>query len=86
MITLTVGELKEALEQYDNDLGVFVAADYGDRQHTPQAIGLNELDDNYTRVTTGYSTTGYKLVSLEELDEDAAISEKVLVLNCEDIV
>lgn len=85
MITLTVGELKEALEHFDDDLEVFVAADYGDRQHTPQAIGLNDLGDNYTRVTTGYSTTGYKLVSLDDLDEDAALPEKVLVLNCEDI-
>lgn len=74
METLTVGELKELLQEYDEDTLVVVSCDYGDRSNTQQAIALGEavLMD---LTETGYSDSGYKIT------QHGGGDEEVLLLN-----
>lgn len=67
---LTVRELREALESFDDDLPVVSNVSYGDRLRTQQAIMVDEVD--YVSLTpTAYSESGYKVIdTLDEDDDD----------------
>ena len=41
--TLTVGQLREMLEDYDENTPVFLGAEYGDYHHTVQALTITEV-------------------------------------------
>jgi hypothetical protein len=76
MNTLTVGELIEQLQQYDQDMLVVSCSNYGDRNNTMQAIPTNELKEVYLSKAT-YSESGYKVVEDGDQEED----QLVVVLN-----
>ena len=78
----TVAELREELEQYDDDAIVVMASDYGDRCGTKQAVFSTELEDVYV-LESAYSNSGYKVVSdynVEDVDEEPT---RVVVLNAD---
>lgn len=80
--TLTVGELKTYLSNFDEDLPVFSISDYGDRNSTMQAIPVGILQEGLLQVSA-YSDSGYKVVGTDE--GDSSEDPTVLVLNYEDI-
>lgn len=74
MRTLTVGKLIELLEGEDAEALVLFSTDYGDYHHTPQALGLRGELEQVKIEKSGYSTSGFALVTEEdeayEDDED----------------
>ena len=68
--TLTVGQLKELLEDYDDDLQVIFTADYGDYHHTAQALPLSGGADVAAIAESAYSNSGFALVTDEEQDDE----------------
>ena len=74
--TLTIGELQDAIAHLDKDLPVVAVCDYGDRQHTMQAVALGEVETGILS-TSSYSSSGYKVTS-DEPDDEASV---VAVLN-----
>ncbi|GAL23015.1 hypothetical protein JCM19235_1316 [Vibrio maritimus] len=78
--TMTVGELKEALNNFSDDTPVVATACYGDRSRTMQAFSICDPQSGYNVSKTGYSDTGYR-VSDRVDDEDEL--KGVLVLNAE---
>lgn len=67
---MSVRELREQLEGYDDDAPVLFVCDYGDYCHTQQALPVGEIvetDASYF-ADSGYSKSG--LAFHEEEDED----------------
>jgi hypothetical protein len=66
---LTVGQLREALDELDADAPVLLVCDYGDYHHTQQAIPIQSLEvltsDNIYE--SAYSHSG---LALGDQDED----------------
>ena len=66
---LTVGELREALSSFEEDLPVVSNVSFGDRCGTQQAIMVDEID--YVALTpSSYSESGYKVIDTMDEDED----------------
>lgn len=79
--TLTVRQLINALEQYDDDTFVVLQGDYGDRINTPEVHWISQPEEAYIS-RTAYSSTGWKVCfDSSERDED---SPEVLVLSYEE--
>jgi len=74
---LTVRELIEELENYDDDMIVVTGSDYGDRSGTIQANTATQVNEAFVDDTT-YSSTGYKVVEEGDESEDA---QRVVILN-----
>ena len=68
MRTITVGELRELLEDRDADELVIFSTGYGDYHNTPQALPLKGELEEVTIVESGYSNSGFAIAS--ERDED----------------
>ncbi len=68
--TITVGDLREALEAYDEADKVIVTTDYGDHCHTPQALPLEGFIEETLIETSAYSNSGYRLKSVDDIDVD----------------
>lgn len=68
MRTITVRELRQALEDVDQDAFVVFTSDYGDRSRTAQALPLRGEVEETLLVKSAYSTSGF---ALAESDEDA---------------
>lgn len=68
MKTITVRELRDLLDDYDDDTPVIFSSNYGDRGRTEQAHALSGDADLVTLRKSGYSESGYAVV---EDDEDA---------------
>lgn len=76
--TMTVRQLIESLEQYDDDMLVVLQGDYGDRINTPEVHFIQEPQEAFIS-RTAYSNTGWKVCfDSDERDED---SPEVLVLS-----
>lgn len=75
---MTVGDLKAALNDFDDDTPVVAVANYGDRANTMQAIPLSDLQCGYHLAETAYSYSGYKA-------SDNVDGLHVLVLNAEQL-
>ena len=69
--------ISELSSDYDDDMLVAMGVDYGDRNHTIQAIAISELNEAYIEKTS-YSESGYKLVEDGDQDDE---SIQVVVLN-----
>lgn len=74
--TLTVGELRDLLEDYDEEALVVFTTDYGDYHRTQQALPLRgEVEEDVEVVESAYSNSGYRLVDADEEDADDADEE-----------
>ena len=82
METLTIDDVIVGLQKLKRNRGltgnepVTVASDYGDRNHTMQAVPLNEIETS-TLEETDYSDSGYRVTGLEPLEG----THTVVVLN-----
>ena len=72
MHTMTVGELCEQLDRFDDDMIVVACSNFGDRSRTMQAIAITQLEEA-NLYETAYSDSGYAVT-----DSDG---EPVVVLN-----
>jgi hypothetical protein len=79
--TMTVGQLKMALEQFDDDMHVVFQGDYGDRVNTPEVHWIRSPEEAFI-TKTSYSKTGWK-VCFERSDRDEDDPE-VVVLSFEE--
>lgn len=64
--TLTVRELREALEDFPEHMPVVLVADYGDIMHTQQALPIISLDSGMTVTESAYSHSGWELVEMDQ--------------------
>ncbi len=72
MQTMTVAELREALDPFDDGMPVVACVSYGDRARTMQAIAVTELEEvNIAR--SSYSDSGWAVTEHD--------GESVVVLN-----
>jgi hypothetical protein len=78
--TITVGELKDLLDGYDEDTPVIFSADYGDYHHTPQALPLKGEAEDVTVTETGYSNSGFAVVTEEDEEIDYDEDEQFLLI------
>jgi len=80
--SITVGELRQILEDYDEDDMIAFSSDYGDHCHTEQLHSIKGAVDEVKADTTGYSDSGFKVVYDEdekwEEDEDEKDESKKL--------
>lgn len=76
--TLTVGQLREMLALYDDDMPAVVACGYGDSCDTKQAVAIGEVADNVFLSETCYGDSGFKVV--EDGDQEEG-DQEVVVLN-----
>lgn len=74
---MTVGEMIEVLQQFDEDSLVLVVSDYGDISHTQQVQEVETVDELGERhpeelVQSGYSRSGIAVseLSAEDVDGD----------------
>lgn len=69
---LTVQELRDALEEFDDDCKVMFTIDYGDHAHTAQALPIVEVTEVESGriVDTGYSASRAQLLTDEDWDDD----------------
>ena len=69
---MTVGELKEILSHFHDDYKVLITSNYGDRGQTEQvhtfdSNDIDEIDNDQELAETGYSATGVRLRSNDEI-------------------
>ena len=82
--TITIGELIDLLQDQDPDAQVLFTANYGDRGHTAQALPIHgEIDDikeeGLTVAESGYSISGFAIVSKDENSDDATDPTYVVI-------
>ncbi len=70
--TITVGKLRDLLEDEDQDALVIFAADYGDYHHTEQALPLRGDVEQVTISASAYSNSGWQVNTTDDEDEEAA--------------
>lgn len=68
--TITVGELRELLEDYEDDVPVVFASNYGDISRTQQVHPLRGDGDMVAVRESAYSDSGYAVAEAEDLDAD----------------
>lgn len=73
--TVTVGELRDLLEGFDDDMPVIFGADYGDICHTQQALGLTGAAWEVTVTGSAYSQSGFAVVGPDDDCDDDNDSE-----------
>lgn len=78
---MTVGQLKMALAQFDDDMPVVLQGDYGDRINTPEVHWIKSPEEAFI-TQTSYSKTGWK-VCFDRRDRDEDDPE-VVVLSFEE--
>lgn len=80
--TMTVGELRSLLSQYDDSIPVVFACSYGDRGDTQQALPITDCQEDRLLERSAYSLSGVAVV--DEDDDSVELSEErpdsVLVL------
>ena len=75
--TITVAQLRAALDGEDDDALVVVTADYGDIMHTPQALPLRgRLEECIVARAQGYSQSGYRLVDEDDEDTETTAADE----------
>jgi hypothetical protein len=67
--SITVADLREILEDQPDDALVIFAADYGDRNHTEQALPLRGEVERVEISASAYSASGYAIAEPDEDDE-----------------
>ena len=79
----TVRNLREMLEELDQDARVLFACNYGDYHHTQQALPVEEAAEYFvgTLVESGHSQSGIAFV---DIDDDAEVKDQttVVILTC----
>ncbi len=75
--TMTVGELKQALANFDDNMPVVLQGDYGDRINTPQALWVTDPEEAKI-MKTAYSETGWKVCIDDDDREEGEIEVVVL--------
>lgn len=73
--SITVRELIDLLSCEDEQALVIFGADYGDRGHTEQALGIRGECETVTIKESGYSNSGYAIE--DERDPDAQNDDDV---------
>lgn len=65
--TITVGQLKQMLDDFNDDAKIVFADDYGDYCHTTQALTIQSVyslkRDGQKLEKTAYSKSGYAIVN-----------------------
>lgn len=72
---MTAKQLREALEDVDDDARVFFVCDYGDHHNTPQALPVGEhiADCSASDLhTTAYSQSGVAMIEEREPNDEPA--------------
>lgn len=78
--TISVGELKEILENYDDETPVAFACNYGDRCRTLQVINIHGNDSMEYIHETAYSESGFAVTrNLDDCDEDDGDKEVLII-------
>ncbi len=78
--TITVSDLIKRLEGEDPDAPVIFTADYGDIQHTAQALRIRGNIDEVQIAESGYSHSGFAIVDLDDAEEDGIDGPTYLVI------
>jgi hypothetical protein len=68
--TMTVGDLRDLLEDFPDDARVIFTTDYGDYHHTKQALGIRSAESGHRVERSAYSNSGFALVG-DDPDDDA---------------
>ena len=78
--TMTVGELRRELADYEDETPVVFACDYGDYHHTTQVLPVGDVEehDESELVKSAYSQSGVALNQNEEFGGDG---DTVVVLS-----
>jgi hypothetical protein len=71
---MTVAQLRQELERFDDDALVVFANDYGDRSHTMQIGGIETVSESKIR-ESAYSQSGFALPHEDEDGDDDDDSE-----------
>ena len=82
--SMTVRQLREALDGLDDEMLVAFACDYGDRAHTQQVLSITTADeyDESEIEESGYSNSGFALLEGDEEDEaPEPIGKNILILS-----
>lgn len=75
--TITVGELKELLEQFDDELPVLFSYDYGDHEHTTVAGTISSADAGKVCYSSYHRMN--KVADGEDDEEDPNAVEAVII-------
>ena len=70
MRTITVAQLIELLEGEDPEARVIFSTDYGDYNHTPQALPLRGEAEEVQIEKSAYSNSGFSLVTEDDAEEE----------------
>ncbi len=70
--SITVKELREALEFQEDDALVAFACDYGDYHHTEQALEIKGELEEASLVESAYSHSGFAVCDEEDDEEEEA--------------
>lgn len=73
--TLTVGELKALLDNYDDETPVVLACSYGDRGNTQQVIEINHATTSCLLERSAYSLSGVAVADRELEEDDIVLVE-----------
>lgn len=83
--TTTVLQLKNLLDDYDDDQLVAFSSDYGDRTHTEQVLPIEGYADLKLVGESGYSESGYAVVDAPDTEdrglEDFREPLEILIIN-----
>jgi hypothetical protein len=78
--TISVGELKEILENYDEDTPVAFACNYGDRCRTLQVINIRGDDSMEAIHETAYSESGFAVTrNMGDCEDDEDPLEVLII-------
>lgn len=78
--TISVGELKNILDNYDDDTPVAFTCSYGDRCRTQQVIGLLGRDEMEALYETAYSESGFAISDRYDDGDDDGEPQEVLII------
>lgn len=83
--TTTVLQLKNLLDDYDDDQLVAFSSDYGDRTHTEQVLPIEGHADLKLVGESGHSESGYAVVDEPDAEEreldDFQEPQEILIIN-----
>ena len=79
--TMTVGELREALSDIDDDVQVVMQYNYGDYHNTPAVEVIQEVELK-PLTKSAYSRTGWQVCESDDDDDDDDTLPTYLVLSC----
>jgi hypothetical protein len=77
--SITVAELRELLEEQDDDMPVIFGTDYGDHHHTTQALPIRGVLTETTVTESAYSNSGFAVSEDDEDDRDGESTTYLLI-------